>query len=269
MNINEIEKVAKAFQGTIFKRSSSVSAGLFKSKIRGTGLQFKDHQIYSHGDDVRFIDWKVSARNSNIHLKTFEEERNSQIYLFLDISPTLFYGSNNTTKLQVALEICALLYLLTEKTNDQLVLMLFLNNQLTRLPPQKGKLGIVALIKELEKLNIYDEKGRVNILKQRKIKPNLESVVHSEVKKIVNKRKDIIFLSDFNSHEKIINDAGKTKYFHPLRLVSPIDLAPLKFSVFTGRRIGTGLSFSPSSSKVLPTLNTSEKYLELFLRRLR
>jgi uncharacterized protein (DUF58 family) len=113
-----------------------------------------DEVSYDMFDDVRFIDWKVSARNSNIHLKTFEEERNSLIYVLLDISPTMFYGSNKTTKLQASLEICALLYLLTQKTNDQLTLILLINNQSFTLPPLKGKMGIVSLVKQLEKLEV-------------------------------------------------------------------------------------------------------------------
>ena len=269
MNINEIEKVVKAFQGVIFKRSSSVSAGLFRSKIRGTGLQFRDHQIYSHGDDVRFIDWKVSARNSNIHLKTFEEERNSQIYLFFDLGPTMFYGSDGVTKLQMGLEICALVYLLTQKTNDQLSLVMFMNNKATLIPPQKGKLGIISLIKQLEKNKVYTQEGLVNLKLQRELEGNSESTIQTELKKVIAKRKDVILLSDFNFSDKFIQDATKSKYFHPLRLVSPLDLSPLKFSIFSGSRKGTGLSLSKQPEMRVATLSTSEKYLELFLRRLR
>lgn len=269
MNINEIERVVKTFQGVIFKRSSSVSAGLFKSKIRGSGLQFKDHQIYSHGDDVRFIDWKVSARNSNIHLKTFEEERNSQIHVLLDISPTMFYGSNKTTKLQASLEICALLYLLTQKTNDQLTLVLMVNNQSFTLPPTKGKMGIVSLVKQLEKLKLYNESGDANLLIQRKLKINSAQLLEAEIKRIVSKRRDLILISDFNFQESTLGQTFKSRYFHPLRIVSPLDLAPLRFSIFTGKIKGTGLSFNQDSMRTVPTLATSEKYLELFLRRLR
>jgi uncharacterized protein (DUF58 family) len=269
MNINEIERVVKSFQGVIFKRSSSVSAGLFKSKIRGSGLQFRDHQIYSHGDDVRFIDWKVSARNSNIHLKTFEEERNSLIYVLLDISPTMYYGSNKTTKLQASLEICALLYLLTQKTNDQLTLILLINNQSFTLPPLKGKMGIVSLVKQLEKLEVYDQDGGVNLSIQRVLKNNSAELLETEIKKIISKRRDVILLSDFNMQESFINNASKSRYFHPLRIVSPIDLAPLRFSIFSGKIKGTGLSLNQGNLVSLPTLATSEKYLELFLRRLK
>ncbi len=269
MKITEIEKVVKAFRGAIFKRSNSVSAGLFKSKIRGTGLQFKDHQIYSHGDDVRFIDWKVSARNTNIHLKTFEEERNSQIYVIFDLSPTLFYGSNEVTKLQVGLEICALLYLLTQKTNDQLLTSFLINETVVSLPPLKGKLGIISLIKNLEKLNIYTEEGRVNLLLQRKLIANQKTLISHEVKKIISKRKDVIFLSDFNYDQEFINDLMKGKFFHPIRLQSPLDQQPLRYSINSGEIKSAGLGFESNLVTKIPTLGTNEKYLELFLRRLR
>jgi hypothetical protein len=130
-------------------------------------------------------------------------------------------------------------------------------------------MGIVSLVKQLEKLKVYDQNGGVNLLIQRDLKSNGAELLETEIKKIVSKRRDVILLSDFNMQESFINSASKSRYFHPLRIVSPIDLAPLRFSIFSGKIKGTGLSLNLGSLVTLPTLATSEKYLELFLRRLK
>ena len=74
MNLKEIERVVSILHASIFKRANSHTTGMIKSHFRGSGLQFREHQIYVPGDDVRFIDWKLSAKSSNIYLKTFEED---------------------------------------------------------------------------------------------------------------------------------------------------------------------------------------------------
>ena len=90
MNLKEIERVVGMIQAHIFRNSNAYSAGMLKSHFRGSGLQFREHQVYVPGDDVRFIDWKLSARAPNVYVKTFEEERNVEIVVFVDLSHTLF-----------------------------------------------------------------------------------------------------------------------------------------------------------------------------------
>lgn len=269
MNISEIEKVVKSFQGAFFKRANSSSAGLLKSKIRGTGLQFRDHQIYAHGDDVRFIDWKVSARNSNIHIKTFEEDRNTEINVVIDIGPTMYYGSNKKTKLQVCLEITALLYLLAQKNNDQVKVLLIMNDQVTLLPSQKGKMGIIIFIKQLERLGIYDSHGQFNLRQQEKIKSNDTGILKTELNKLIHKKKEVIVLSDMNFSEELKALIVKTRNCHPIKVLSPIDNTPLRFSINSGKWKGTGINFKKNESIKIPTIRTDEKYLELFIRRLK
>ena len=82
MNFEEVEKLAKQIQAKLFKNSSSTIQGIYRSRFKGSGITFKEHKIYSHGDDVRFIDWKVSTRNEKMYVKTFEEERNVRYQYF-------------------------------------------------------------------------------------------------------------------------------------------------------------------------------------------
>lgn len=88
---------------------------MLKTNIKGTGLQFKEHQVYNFGDDIRFIDWKILAKTSHPYVKTFNEERNVEIVVVIDASTTMMTGYNGVSKLQAAIEICCLLYLLAKK----------------------------------------------------------------------------------------------------------------------------------------------------------
>ena len=92
MDIKAIERAVAKIQTALFKNSNSFSVGTLKSQFRGSGLQFKEHQVYTHGDDVRFIDWKMMAKTSRPYIKTFEEERNVEIVVVVDLSLSMFVG---------------------------------------------------------------------------------------------------------------------------------------------------------------------------------
>ena len=84
MNLVEIEKVVGKLQNQLFKKANHYSVGAFKSHFRGAGLQFREHQIYNPGDDVRFIDWKLSAKSvGKTYVKTFEEDRNVEVVVVI------------------------------------------------------------------------------------------------------------------------------------------------------------------------------------------
>ena len=100
MNLLEIEKIVSKIQSNLFKNSNSFSVGMLKSHFKGAGLQFKEHQVYNPGDDVRFIDWKLSAKTQNTFVKTFEEERNVEINVVIDVSNSMFVGYKNVSKLR-------------------------------------------------------------------------------------------------------------------------------------------------------------------------
>ncbi|MEK6626470.1 MAG: DUF58 domain-containing protein, partial [Bdellovibrionota bacterium] len=79
MNLEQVHRVVASIKANLFKRSNSYSIGKLKSNVRGTGLQFKDYQVYCPGDDIRFIDWKLLARTGHAYIKLYEEERNVEV----------------------------------------------------------------------------------------------------------------------------------------------------------------------------------------------
>jgi len=274
MDIKEIERVVASVQHAVFRNANSMSAGALRSRFRGAGLQFREHQIYTHGDDVRFIDWKVSARTSHVHLKTFEEDRNVEICVVLDIGPASFYGSRGVTKLQMALEITALLYLLAQETHDQVRVLILHNEQRTELPPKKGREGLILFISQLEKLDFLNAEGKTNLRKQYKLVENSAQFVEAELKKQLARKKEIVYLGDMGNLPEEGDFARITQdsRFHGIRLLSPLDVGPLKFSFSTARGKLAGLAAPRGVSglvKRFPVITSDERYLELFLRRIR
>lgn len=224
MNLKEIERVVGMIQTHVFKNSNAFASGLLKSHFRGSGLQFREHQIYVPGDDVRFIDWKLSARSSNTYVKTFEEERNVEIVVFLDLSQTLLYGYNEVSKLQALIEIIALLYLLAGETHDVIRTVIWADKAYN-LPPKKGREGLTLFISMLEKLNLIDEQGKVLVQQTKKINHLTEENKIAQIKSFLARRKEVIYLGDMSLVENrdAWNKILDKKNMNCFRIFSPVD----------------------------------------------
>lgn len=224
MNLREIERVVGMIQTHIFRNSNAYSAGMLKSHFRGSGLQFREHQIYVPGDDVRFIDWKLSARSPNIYLKTFEEERNVEIVVFFDLSNTLLYGFEGVSKLQAMLEIVGLLYLLAGETHD-LVRVIIWGEKTLNLPPKKGREGLTLFISQLEKMGLLDSDGKVILNQNRPLNTHTEDNKIAQIKSFLARRKEVIYLGDLSlvQDKEIWRKILDKKNMHCFRIFSPVD----------------------------------------------
>jgi uncharacterized protein (DUF58 family) len=161
VKLNEVRKTVGRIKASLFKNSNSFSIGMLKSHFKGSGLQFKEHQVYTFGDDIRFIDWNMLAKTNEAFVKTFEEERNIEITVVLDASRSMLTGVDGVSKLQASIEITCLLFLLAKETND-FVHVLVIGDELIDIPKSQGDKGISYLISNLEKYGILDETGIVN-----------------------------------------------------------------------------------------------------------
>ena len=281
MNISEVRKVVGKLKASLFKRANSHSVGVLKTNVRGTGLQFKEHQVYNHGDDVRFIDWKILAKTSHPYVKTFVEERNVEIVVVIDASPTMLTGINGVSKLQAAIEICCLLYLIAKETND-LVHALIVTEDVINVPKLSGDKGITQLISILEDHNILTKDGKVNISRN-----DLESLdnkkKYNAIMKHLSRKREIVLLSDFNNFisEEMLKRFLIYSNVKCFQLLSPIDEAKsLPFSLYVtfGARLGRGFGkfnlsqdkpFDGMFGKKLVKLRVKEKYLENFIKEMR
>ncbi len=276
MNIVEVRKIVGQLKAQLFKKSNSYSIGMLKSHFRGSGLQFKEHRQYTHGDDVRFIDWKLLAKTGDPYLKTFEEERNVHIAVVLDLGPSMFYGWNGTSKIQAALEIVCLLYLIAAETND-FVHVILLSDKVTDVPVGSGEKGLAQFIAYLSRIGLIDEKGKLNYefanngisLEER----------NKEIKKHLARNREVIILSDWldflteDSFKKVTHN----KNAHCFRILAPLDYAKTRPISLLSRGTLGGSSVKVVNSKEndipsfggrIKDLKVEDRYLDQFIREM-
>lgn len=281
MNITEVRKVVGRIKANLFKNANSHSVGMLKTNFKGTGLQFKEHQVYTFGDDIRFIDWKILAKTSNPYVKTFNEERNVEIVVVIDASATMLTGFNGVSKLQAAIEICCLLYLLAKESND-FVHALIVGDEITHVPKKSGEAGISHFISVLEDKNILNAHGQVNL--ERKIVEGPDKMQkYLSIMKHLNSKREIVLLSDFNDFVEIsvLKQILYRSNVHCFQLLSPLDEAKsLPYALFAssgkssrgslGKYDLTGQKeLSNELGKKFKRIRVQEKYLENFVKEMR
>ncbi len=273
MDLKQIEKVVASIQGHLFRNSNSFAVGMLKSHFKGAGLQFKEHQVYAAGDDVRFIDWKLSAKSQNTYVKTFEEERNIEIVSFLDITPTMFIGYNEISKLQASIEITCLLYLLAEKSKDKVKAIIYSEKPII-LPPLSGHEGIAFFISMLERSDLIKKNGKVNLKYQQKEIDQKKK--NGLLKSLIAKKKEVVFLSDFSAFENLdlLSKLIYRRNMHCFKVSSPIDDKLKKsFSIFS-RLNGKKTLVKVETEKIeelkgrWKKLDVSKRYMEDFVREM-
>lgn len=276
MNLKEIEKIVGQIQSQLFKNSNSYAVGMLKSHFKGAGLQFKEHQVYTPGDDVRFIDWNLSAKTNNTFIKTFEEERNVEINVVIELSQTMFIGHAGVSKLQASLEITCLLFLLAHQTKDTVRVILF-NDDIKILPPMSGHAGIAQLISVLEKKGVVDETGKINIFYQNNsLVPEKKRL--DTIKSYIAKGKEVVYLTDFNEIEdfETINKLIYRRNMHCFRITCPLDDASsTPFTIFARKNDKSFFTKTKSVQKLKiiekgrwKKLCVKDRYLENFVREM-
>jgi uncharacterized protein (DUF58 family) len=159
-------------------------AGQYESVFRGRGMQFEEVREYIPGDDIRDIDWNVTARTGRAYIKRFVEERELTIILAVDMSGSGDFGSGERSKNELAAELCAVLAFAAIRSNDKVGLLIFTDQVEMFVPPKKGSSHVLRIIREL--LGFKKQGVKTNI------KAALEHLART------NKKKAVIFMvSDF------------------------------------------------------------------------
>jgi uncharacterized protein (DUF58 family) len=141
--------------------SDDFFAGVYLSAFRGVGLEFSEVREYAPGDDVRTIDWNVTARTGKPHVKRYVEERELTVMLVVDASASVDFGTCERTKAEAAAEACALLAFSAIKNNDRVGLAMFTDEVELFLPPRKGRRQVLRVIREV--LGFQRRSVRTNI----------------------------------------------------------------------------------------------------------
>jgi uncharacterized protein (DUF58 family) len=275
MNLKEIEKVVGSIQSHLFRNSNSFAVGMLKSHFKGAGLQFKEHQVYNPGDDVRFIDWKLSAKTNTTFIKTFEEERNVEIYIMIDVSETMLMGYKGVSKLQASLELACLIYLIAEKSKDKVSTIIHTKENKI-LPLASGQEGIILLISQLEKMNILTSEGKVNFEYVAEIKSE-EHKKLALLKNLVARGKEVIIFSDLSrvTNFDVLNKLLYRPNMHCFVIESPLDnVSKLPFAIF-GKDNGKAKVVRTNTKKKeeelkgrFKKIGVQDRYLEKFVREM-
>ncbi|MBQ0056397.1 MAG: DUF58 domain-containing protein [Bacteroidales bacterium] len=129
--------------------SANIFAGSYKTAFKGHGMSFAEVREYQYGDDVRDIDWNVTARQNKPHIKIFEEERELTVMLLIDVSGSREFGTVTRTKQEQITEIAATIAFSTIQNNDKIGVVFFSDRIERYIPPQKGKKHVLAIISEM------------------------------------------------------------------------------------------------------------------------
>ena len=149
METSELLKKVRQIEIKTRGLSRNIFAGLYHSAFKGRGMAFSEVREYQYGDDIRDIDWNVTARYVRPYVKVFEEERELTVMLLVDVSGSRDFGSVNVMKKEVMTEIAATLAFSAIQNNDKIGVIFFSDRIEKFIPPQKGKKHILYIIREL------------------------------------------------------------------------------------------------------------------------
>jgi len=211
------------------KLSNHLFAGEYHAAFKGMGMVFKEVKQYAEGDDIRFIDWNVSARMGSFYSKVFEEERALSIYIIIDISASHLFGGNKQSKKALITEIAGLLAFSAASNNDN-VSILFCSDKVEKyIPPKKGKDHVLYMIRSLA---TYQPKA---------IKTDLGKAFH--FLNGISKHKSIVFvLSDFinTNYEQSLRIASKKHDVIGIKIFDKLETALPTIGVVKLADIETG-----------------------------
>lgn len=149
MEVSELIKRVRRIEIKTRSLSNNVFAGEYHSAFKGRGMSFAEVREYQVGDDVRDIDWNVTARTNRPHIKVYEEERELTVMMLVDVSGSLKFGSEMRTQRELVTEIAATVAFSALQNNDKVGMILFSNKIEKYIPPKKGRKHILYIIREL------------------------------------------------------------------------------------------------------------------------
>ncbi|NJX16126.1 DUF58 domain-containing protein [Tamlana crocina] len=197
MDTKDLLKKVRKIEIKTRRLSDHIFGGEYHSTFKGRGMTFSEVRQYQFGDDVRNIDWNVTARYNEPFVKVFEEERELTMMLMVDVSGSEFFGTEQQFKNEVITEIAATLAFSATQNNDKIGLILFSDKVELYIPPKKGRSHVLRIIREL--IEFQPESKQTNVAEALKFMQN------------VMKKKAIVFvLSDF-----IADD-----YHHTMKIVA-------------------------------------------------
>ena len=223
MEANELIERVRRIEIKARGLSSNLFAGQYHSAFKGRGMAFSEVREYQYGDDVRDIDWNVTARMSKPYIKVFEEEREMTVMLLVDVSASLDFGTIKQMKKEMETEIAATLAFSAIQNNDKIGVIFFSDRVEKFIPPKKGKKHILYIIREL--LDFKPESRRTdvrmaieyltNVLKKRCTAFILSDFIDgkdfSNALTIANRKHDVVAIQVYDRRVAELPDVGLMK----------------------------------------------------------
>ena len=223
-NSNDILKKVRKIEIKTRGLSNDIFAGRYHSAFKGRGMAFSEVREYRVGDDVRDIDWNVTARNRSPYVKTYEEERELTMMLMVDVSGSRMFGSTDKLKKNIITEIAAVLAFSATENNDKVGCLFFSDKVEKFIPPKKGRAHVLMIIRELIEFMPQDKGTSLseplryitNILKKRctmfilsdfmDVKKDM--AVFEDALKIAGRKHDIVGIRIYDRRETELPDVG-------------------------------------------------------------
>jgi uncharacterized protein (DUF58 family) len=223
MDASEIFKKVRKIEIKTRGLSNQIFSGQYHSAFKGRGMAFSEVREYQYGDDIRSIDWNVTARFNHPFIKIFEEERELTVMLLIDVSGSNEFGTHTTLKENMLTEIAAVLAFSAIQNNDK-VGVIFFSNQIEKfIPPKKGSTHILRIIRELVDFKTQNQQTKIseslrfltNAIKKRCTAFVLSDFMDKgfeEALQIANNKHDVIAIRVFDERETEMPDIGLVKF---------------------------------------------------------
>ncbi|MEA4975865.1 MAG: DUF58 domain-containing protein [Paludibacter sp.] len=202
--------------------SNHIFAGEYHSAFKGRGMTFSEVREYQYGDDVRSIDWNVTARFGHPYIKIFEEERELTVMLLIDVSGSRVFGTVSQLKMDIFTEVAATLAFSTIQNNDKIGVIFFSDKIEKFIPPKKGKKHVLHIIREM--IDFKPESTRTDIaealryftnaIKKRSVAFIISDFIDQNFEKeltIANRKHDVVALQVYDVRETDLPDVGLMK----------------------------------------------------------
>lgn len=219
METNELLQKVRKIEIKTRGLSSHIFSGEYHSAFKGRGMAFSEVREYNPGDDIRAIDWNVTARFGHPYVKIFEEERELTVMLLVDVSGSGEFGTRHQFKKDLVTELCAVLSFSAIQNNDKIGIIFFSDTIEKFIPPKKGKTHILRIIRELIEFHPKNSKTNIseglryltNVIKKRSICFVISDFIDQSFEdalKLSNKKHDVVALRIYDEREKEMPDVG-------------------------------------------------------------
>jgi uncharacterized protein (DUF58 family) len=287
MDTSELLKKVRKIEIKTRGISNHIFSGEYHSAFKGRGMNFSEVREYNFGDDIRSIDWNVTARFSHPYVKIFEEERELTVMLLVDVSDSALFGTVKQRKKDLITEICAVLAFSAINNNDKVGVIFFSNGVEKYIPPKKGKSHILFIIREL--LSLEPKKKGTNIgetlrffnnaAKKRTIVFLLSDFISGDYRDaltIASRKHDMVGIHVYDQRDRELPPAGLIRMEDAERgIVKWVDAADKKVQQYYTRRFQEHVQYCKSaflkSGASLISVRTDEDYIKalqgFFMRR--